>query len=320
MVLALAGGAACQPDDAASAGEMPSPTSEEVTLETATGALYGTLVRPGGDGPFPVVLIIAGSGPTDRQGNNPGGVNSNYLQMLADSLAQHNIASVRYDKRGVAASQAAAVSESGLQFNDYVDDAVAWVAQLREDERLGTVAVLGHSEGALVGMLAARQASTSTYVSVAGVGQPADSLILEQLRTQPEAIREEAQTILAELRQGRTVESVSPSLAPLFRPSVQPYLISWIQYNPSEIIATLSQPALIVQGTTDLQVSEAEGQRLAAAQPAAKLVVIEGMNHVLKKAPANPTTNVATYSDPTLPLAEGLMAALVDFLDQHVSP
>lgn len=238
--------------------------------------------------------------------------------MMADSLAQHGIASLRYDKRGVAASQAAGSNERELRFDHYVDDAVAWIEQLQKDERLGRIAVIGHSEGALVGMLAAQQAETTAYVSLAGVAQSADSLILMQLQTQPVAIRQEAQEILAQLRQGRTVDSVSTTLQSLFRPSVQPYLISWIQYHPADIVAELTQPTLIVQGTTDLQVPEAEAQQLAAAQPEAKLAIIGGMNHVLKEAPTDPTANVATYTDPTLPLVDGLIAAMVTFLAQHV--
>ncbi len=217
-------------------------------------------------------MIIAGSGPTDRNGNSPLGVSSNSLRMLADSLARYGIASLRYDKRGVAASQAAGPSESELRFDDYVADAAAWVNQLQQDERLARVAVLGHSEGSLIGMLAAQQAPVAAFVSLAGVARPADSLIMEQLREQPAAIREEAQAIFTELRQGRTVATVSPALQSLFRPSVQPYLISWIQYNPSAIIAELQTPVLIVQGTTDVQVPEAEAQRLAAAQPQAELL------------------------------------------------
>ena len=310
---------ACRSEDTPTPAASRHPVSEEVTLETPTGALHGTLLVPDASGTFPVALILAGSGPTDRNGNNPAGINSNYLTMIADSLAQHGIASLRYDKRGVAASRAAAIDESQLRFDHYVEEAVAWIAQLRQDERFIQLAVLGHSEGALIGMLAAQQATPTAYVSLAGAAQPVDSLILEQLRTQPEAIRQEAQTILAELRQGRTVATVSAGLHVLFRPSVQPYLISWIQYHPSEVMAKLSLPVLIVQGTTDLQVPEAEAQRLAAAQPAAELVIINGMNHVLKEAPADPTANIATYGNPTLPLAEGLMASVVTFLEQHFS-
>lgn len=308
--------AGCRSDDPDSA--IQTPVSEEATLETATGTLRGTLLRPAAEGTFPVALIIAGSGPTDRNGNSPMGVNSNYLKMLADSLAQHGIASLRYDKRGVAASQAAGLDESALRFDHYVDDAVDWIEQLQQDRRLSQVAVLGHSEGSLIGMLAAQQSLVSAFVSLAGAAQPADSLILEQLREQPAAVRDEAQAIFGELRQGRTVANVSLGLQALFRPSVQPYLISWIKHHPAEIIAELSVPTLIVHGSTDLQVPEAEAQRLAVAQPQAELVIIEGMNHVLKNAPSDPVANGATYANPALPLADELVAPLVAFLDKHL--
>ena len=292
---------ACRSDN--QAAPISPPTSEEVSLETPTGTLYGTLQLPSNQGTFPVALIIAGSGPTDRNGNSMVGISSNYLKMIADSLAQQGIASLRYDKRGVAASSAAALNEADLRFDDYVDDATQWIDYLRANERLREVIVIGHSEGSLVGMLAAEQRETAAYVSIAGAARPADSLIIDQLRTQPTTIQGEAESILQELRAERTVDTVSATLRALFRPSVQPYLISWIKYNPSEIIAELSQPVLIVQGTTDLQVPEAEGRRLAQAQPNARLAIIAGMNHVLKEAPADPAANVATYSDPTLPLA-----------------
>ncbi len=305
----------CRSDGIASAPS--TPVSEEITLATSTGTLYGTLLRPAAEGDFPVALIIAGSGPTDRNGNSPLGVNSNYLKMLADSLAQHGIASLRYDKRGVAASQVAGLDEIALRFDHYVDDAVAWVEQLEKDPQLTQVAVLGHSEGSLIGMLATQQTSVGAFVSLAGAAQPADSLILEQLREQPAAVREEAQAIFTELRQGRTVATVSPGLQSLFRPSVQPYLISWIQYNPSKIIAEITVPTLIVQGTTDLQVSVAEAQRLSVASPRAELVVINDMNHVLKNAPVDRTANLATYSDPDLPLANGLTRAMTVFFELY---
>ena len=306
---------ACRSDDFA---PPVAPVSEEVRLETSAGTLYGTLKLPAAEGPFPVALIIAGSGPTDRNGNSPAGVNSNYLLMMADSLARAGIASLRYDKRGIAASQAAAgEDESKLRFDDYVQDAVQWIEQLRSDERLSSIAIIGHSEGSLIGMLAAQTTNPAAFVSLAGAARPADSLILDQLSTQPDEIRREVASILNELRQGRTVDAVNPMLLSLFRPSVQPYLISWIRHHPSDIINQLGQPVLVVQGTTDLQVPEAAGKQLAAAQSNAQLVIVEDMNHVLKQAPADQAANFATYSDPALPLATGLMPAIIGFLKQH---
>jgi len=293
-------------------------TEEEVTLTIATGTLHGTLALPDKPAPVPVVLFVSGSGPTDRDGNTrllPGKNNS--LKMLADSLASHGYASLRYDKRGIAASKSAVQSEDSLRFEDYVGDAVDWIEQLRQDERFSQIIVLGHSEGSLIGMLAAKEAKTDAYISVAGMAQPADSLILEQLAPQSDFIKDEAQAIITSLQGGQVVDSVSQTMFALFRPSVQPYLISWFNYRPADIIQQLTQPVLIVQGTTDLQVKVKEARRLAKAQPKAELAIINEMNHVLKTAPADPQTNLAAYSNPDLPLTDGLVENITSFLDNH---
>lgn len=155
----------------AAAQAMAAPAGEQpVTLETAGGAIHGSLLLLSDGGKAPAVLIVAGSGPTDRDGNSamlPGRNDS--LKLLAEALARAGFASVRYDKRGIGASKAAAKDESQLRFDTYVDDAAAWIAQMKADPRFASVAVIGHSEGALIGMLAAERAGASAYVSLAGV-------------------------------------------------------------------------------------------------------------------------------------------------------
>ncbi len=288
---------------------------EPIELETKTGALGGMLQLPVGDGPHPVVLIVAGSGPTDRDGNNkliPGRNDS--LKMIAEALAGTGVASVRYDKRGLGASAGAGKPESELRFEDLVDDAAAWVRMLQADERFGRVGVVGHSEGSLIGMLAARKAEADAFVSVAGPGRPAAEILAKQFESQPAEFRTEAGRIIGQLVQGRQVVEVTPLLAQVFRESVQPYLISWFRYDPAEEIAKLSIPVLIVQGTTDIQVGVEEGQLLHEAKSDATYAVIEGMNHVLKQAPADRTANAAAYGDPSLPLVPEFADALTGFL------
>jgi len=286
-----------------------------IELHTATGTLYGTLDLPKGRGPFPVALIISGSGPTDRDGNSPllPGKNDS-LKKLAVALAAGGVASVRYDKRGIAESAAAAPQEAALRFDTYINDAVAWIKLLAGDPRFAKVAVIGHSEGSLIGMIAARRAGAAAFVSIAGAGAPADVVLKRQLAEQPEPLRGEAFRIIDRLVAGRTVAKVDPRLMALFRPSVQPYLISWFRYDPSAEIAKLRVPVLIVQGTTDLQVDFGDAERLHEAALGSKLNIVKGMNHVLVEAPENREENLATYSDPKLPLAPGLVSSLVDFL------
>jgi pimeloyl-ACP methyl ester carboxylesterase len=279
-----------------------SQTREEaVRLETPTGAIQGTLLLPANaSARVPVALLIAGSGPTDRDGNTPllPGKN-NSLKLLAESLAAQGIASVRYDKRGIGASRGAVgQSESALRFTHFVDDASGWITQLRQDARFGRITVIGHSEGSLIGIMAAQKSPVDAVVSLAGAGRPIADILAEQLeRGLPPETKPEAMRILNELRNGRTVTQVPPSLTMVFRPSVQPYLLSWLPIDPAAELAKLKVPVLIVQGSTDMQAMLEDARRLSQAHPSAKLVIIDGMNHVLKEV-REASRQMASYSDP----------------------
>lgn len=291
----------------------PTYQEEPAILETGSGQIHGTLMIPAGVEKPTVALIHAGSGPTDRNGNNPVMAN-NSLKMLAEGLAEAGIASLRFDKRGIAESTAAAKSELELRFETYIEDAAAWIRQLKRDNRFSSVLVLGHSEGALIGMIAARQAEAAAMISIACTGKKAGDVLKEQIAASSPMATPMTTPIIESLEAGKTVDNVSPLLASLFRPSVQPYLISWFKYDPPEELKKLSMPVLIVHGTTDIQVPVAHVELLAQAKPDAKLVVIEGMNHMLKEAPEERMANIATYSMPDRPLPAGLLEAIVDFV------
>ncbi|HEU4565635.1 MAG TPA: alpha/beta fold hydrolase [Gemmatimonadaceae bacterium] len=301
---------------AADAQRPGAPVSEPVKLETSSGTVHGTLERPAASSPVPVVLFIAGSGPTDRNGNSPliPGAN-NSLQLLADALAANGIASLRYDKRGIGESRGVTVSESDIRLETYVDDAAAWVKRLRADPRFTTVTIVGHSEGSLIGMLAAERAGADAVVSIAGVGRRADRVIHDQLAPRlPPDLMARSDSILASLVAGKTVDAVPPELAALYRPSVQPYFISWLRHDPAAVAARLAVPLLVAQGTTDIQVPVADAELLAKAQPRARLLVINGMNHVLKHVPADPAAQQKSYGDPSLPVAPELVDGIVEFV------
>jgi alpha-beta hydrolase superfamily lysophospholipase len=289
-----------------------------IALETPGGQLAGTLELPAGVAKPRVALIIAGSGPTDRDGNSsmiPGRNDS--LKLLAAGLADAGIATVRYDKRGIGASAAAGPAESALRFDTFVDDATAWIARLKSDPRFASVAVIGHSEGSLIGMLAAQQAGAAAYVSIAGIADSASTLLRKQLEGKlPPDLEKESERILAALESGVVVDPVSPALAALYRPSVQPYLISWFKYVPAQRIAALTMPVLIVQGNTDIQVDVVQANRLHSARPGAKLAIIPGMNHVFKHVRAEPELQLASYGDPALPVSPLLVKSIADFLHQ----
>ena len=291
--------------------------SEAVALDTPGGKLHGTLELPArAAGPYPVVLIISGSGPTDRDGNSAGlpGPN-NSLKYLAEGLAAEGIASLRYDKRGIAASVAAGKPEAEARFDDYIEDAVLWGQRLRDDKRFSALVVAGHSEGSLIGMVAARRLGADGFVSVAGAGRRIDVVMLEQFKPQfPPELYDQTAAVLKSLAEGKTVADFPPNLAPLFRPSVQPYLISWMKYDPAAEVARLKAPALIAQGTHDFQVKVEDAKALAAAKPDAKLLLVEGMNHVLKMTPAERQQQIGSYSDPALPVAPKFLAEVAAFV------
>lgn len=292
-------------------------TEENIVLNTTTGDIHGALLVPEQETPCPVVLIIAGSGPTDMNGNTVGSnYNNNSLKLLAESLAQRGIASLRYDKRGIARSASAGCKEEELRFEHYIDDAVAWIEKLNGDNRFNRIVVAGHSEGALIGMVASNKSEfTDAYISIAGCGSPAYEIIEEQLGRQPELIQREAAAINKELKEGRMVEDIPNYMATLYRKSVQPYLISWFQYNPTKEIAKMKIPVLIVQGNTDIQVGVKEAEKLRMARLFSSYSIIENMNHVLKECKSmDIVSQMECYQNPSLPIKEELVECIVNFV------
>ncbi|AWE07138.1 hypothetical protein DCE79_06840 [Lysinibacillus sp. 2017] len=289
---------------------------EELTIPVTGGQLKVALQMPTvkANAPVPVAIIIAGSGATTKDGNTVLGDN-NSLKMLAEDLAAKGIASIRYDKRGVGDNMSLIAKEEDLTFNDFAKDAESIVKAVNSDARFSTVHIIGHSEGSLVGMVAATSKKVDSIVSIAGAGRPIEEVLVEQLTAQlPEDLLKKSKDILASLKKGELVADVPESLYSVFRPSVQPYMISWLQYDPAEVLKKLDVPTLIVQGKNDLQVKMTDSQRLSTAKPTAKIVYFDKMNHVLKDSPTDQAGNVATYTDPSLPLAEGLVDSITTFI------
>lgn len=291
--------------------------SVDLSLPMEGGSLQGTLFTPAGIRKPAVALIIAGSGPTDRDGNSRmlSGKNNSLLQ-LADSLAHHGIASLRYDKRGIAKSQVKGLKEENMRFSDGVDDVIAWIKWLKKNG-YKKVFIVGHSEGSLVGMAAASQQKVKGFVSIAGSGRRIDLVLKEQIQagTGPDSIKQLAAHYLDTLRVGQRIAKPNPLLFSIFRPSVQPYMISWIQYDPATLFASLSCKTLVIQGTKDIQISETDAQLLHKANPRSSLVMIENMNHVFKAVKGDSKAeNLKAYTDPSLPLMGELVQALVKFI------
>lgn len=286
-----------------------------VSLPAQPAPILGTMRTPEGE-TRAAAVIIAGSGPTDRDGNSPQfGVNAGSYRLLAEGLAGQGIATVRYDKRGIAASFAAGVSESELRFTMLVDDARAWAAETARLTGKPCAWLIGHSEGSLIALAAAQDNDqVCGVVSLSGAGRSAPVVLNEQLRAGvPEPLLSQAVHAVDELAAGRTTDNV-PGLESLFRPSVQPYLISWFALDPQVLANSYGGPLFIGQGSTDFQTRVTDAEALKAAQPDATLVIWDGVNHVLKTAPDDRAANNATYADPNLPLAPRVVDDIAKFI------
>lgn len=300
-------------------------TAGEETLRVARswGTMYGTLLVPDG-GSDTAVLLIAGSGPTDRDGNSGAGLAPNSYLLLARALEREGIASLRYDKRGVGASRFARpeeVRQEELRFEDFIEDAAAWIAPLQE---LGfrRIVLAGHSEGALIALevAAARPDEVAAVISLAGAGYPIDEILLAQLgrelMTFNPGLLLRAQSIIARIKAGESVTDVPPLLQPLFPAAVQPYLISWMRYDPRRSIRRVTQPLLILNGDNDIQIPADNAEALAAAQPAARKIIVKGMTHLLKTSEITDPRQqkIAHYTDSSLPVSEELVDHMAAFV------
>jgi pimeloyl-ACP methyl ester carboxylesterase len=290
-----------------------------VELPVPEGHLSGTLTLPDviARQGCPVALIIAGSGPTDRDGNSRLEKHhiGNYRQ-LAEALASQGIASLRYDKRGVGESHGVVTSESRLRFDDFVDDALRWGKKLREDTRFSSVIFIGHSEGSLIGIMAGRRLPADAVVSLEGVGGPASKVLEKQLEAQlPPDMYEQAKSIVESLEQGREVKDVPPELGMVFRPSVQPYDISWFKLDPSQEIGRLVMPILIVQGEADGQVGVENARQLESANSHARMLMLPNMGHQLIDV-ETPAVDAGANHDPAMTIDSHLVLGVTAFIKE----
>lgn len=286
----------------------------DLTLKINSEEIFGTLTAPDLSQKYPVALLISGSGPTDRNGNNVI-MKNNSLKMLAESLAKNGIASLRFDKRGIAASKASAKSEENLRFENYIDDVKSWVDLLKKDNRFSKIIIIGHSEGSLIGMIASGKADK--FISIAGAGDSADKLIKTQIASKSnKQVEDLTFPIIDSLKNGNTVKKVDPILNSLFRASIQPYLISWFKYNPQTEIKKLNIPVLIVQGNNDLQVTVKDAESLAQSNKKAELLIVDKMNHIMKIVDDDVQANMASYNNETLPISEVMTNKIVSFIQK----
>jgi pimeloyl-ACP methyl ester carboxylesterase len=304
---------------AVAASPAAAPVQTYVQAPGPLGPLKGTMLSPASDR-VATMLIIPGSGPTDRDGNNRLGVKASTYKLLAEGLAERGIGTARIDKRGMFASAAAVADANAVTIDDYAADVAAWIGVIRKETGVSCVWLLGHSEGGLVALAAVQKLpDICGLVLVSTAGRPLGEVLRTQLRANPAngPILPQAMVALDALEAGRRVDvaGMHPALMPLFAPQVQGFLINAFAYDPAKLIAAVTKPVVIVQGRRDMQVGVADAERLKEAAPKAALVLLPDTNHVLKSvASDDPRANAATYADPSLPLAPGVVEAIATFV------
>ncbi len=287
-----------------------------ITYKNLSGSISGTLAIPkNASGKIPVVIIIADYGTTDRNGNNSQDVNDNSYKLLAEGLGKNGIASVRYDKRMVGESKTSN-KPNELRFDDYVDDAVGLIGMLNDDPRFSKIIILGHGEGSLVGMLAARDQPVKGIISVNSTSEQGDKFVTGEMKSKQQIMQDEFKTLLYSLRKGKTIDNIDPALYSIASPAKQPFLMSYFRYPPIRVLKIMKAPILIIQGTTDQQITVADAEKLKKAKSEATLIIIPGMSHIMKDGPADKDQNLATYNKPELPLKAELIPAIVGFINK----
>ena len=280
------------------------------SIKVNGGTIYGKLE---GNNKDVVVLIIAGSGPTDMNGNTPliKGRNDSFIQMAKD-LKKEGISTFRYDKR-TAGKSGETFNIDNMDFDYFVDDAAESIRHLKS---LGykKVVVLGHSQGSLVGMLASLKEDVDGYISLAGGGAPIDVILEKQILPQVGEDSEEI-GVIKSLREGKIDTSFNDDHQ--FSVTNQEFLLTWMKYNPKETIGQLDIPTLIVQGSNDVQVFIEDYEALKEGNSNAKYKLLDGMNHVLKRV-KDDKENVDSYTDPSYPLHDELIPTIVKFINDEI--
>lgn len=289
-------------------------SEENMTLNVTSGTLKGTLALPSSKKPYPVVLIIGGSGPIDRNGNNPN-AKPNYLKQISDNLQNSGIAVLRYDKRGIGESNNFKIEESKLRFEDYINDAISWVEKLKKDKRFSEFYVLGHSEGSLIGIEVADKTKLDGLILVSSPASSLDKIIIKQLEPYKNSeIYNKAVDIILNLKKGEYTNDVPIPLLPLMRADVQGYLMSEFKYDPEIEIKKLNTRIIIIHGTADNQISEDNADILHNSSKNSKKVTIIGMNHVLRTTFSDQDKQISSYNNDSLPLGDKLISNIVNFI------
>lgn len=288
--------------------QQDSVISQEVDINQY---IKGTLTRPSTGTSPSLVIIVGGSGPVDRNGNQSFMKNDSFKK-LATELSEEGISSYRFDKR-ILQMRNLGIKEEDIRFEDFITDVSSAIEHFRKTNEFENIIVLGHSQGSLAGMVAAKDKADG-FISIAGAAQTIDSIIVGQIAGQMPGLKENVEQSFADMRETGSSKNYNPMLEMVFRPSVQPFILSWMKYDPQEELKKLDIPVLLINGSNDLQVKEDQAEKLHASHPSSKLVILDKMNHVLRKIEGDDLENSKSYNDPGLPLHPELVPVITDFI------
>lgn len=273
--------------------------------------IYGSIVEPKSRSNSNLVIFIGGSGPIDRDGNQSF-MKCDMFKKLAYSLSEKGISSFRYDKRVVTQIRKGKLDKK-ITFDDYVSDAIAIIDFFQL--KYNSIVIAGHSQGSLVGLLSINE-GVSGFISLSGAGRTIDMVIEDQISKTAPMLLEDTKNIFKILRSGKITEDFPLPLYSLFNIEIQPFIISWMQYDPKKIIAKIPIPSLIINGDSDLQVDEKEAKLLYNSAQNSEILIVKNMNHVLVEIEGDELKNVKSYNNPDLKISELVIEKMVEFIER----
>jgi pimeloyl-ACP methyl ester carboxylesterase len=273
--------------------------------------IYGSIVEPKSRSNSNLVIFIGGSGPIDRDGNQSF-MKCDMFKKLAYSLSEKGISSFRYDKRVVTQIRKGKLDKK-ITFDDYVSDAIAIIDFFQL--KYNSIVIAGHSQGSLVGLLSINE-GVSGFISLSGAGRTIDMVIEDQISKTAPMLLEDTKNIFKILRSGKITEDFPLPLYSLFNIEIQPFMISWMQYDPKKIIAKIPIPSLIINGDSDLQVDEKEAKLLYNSAQNSEILIVKNMNHVLVEIEGDELKNVKSYNNPDLKISELVIEKMVEFIER----
>jgi pimeloyl-ACP methyl ester carboxylesterase len=289
----------------------PTYTPKDITINAF---IDGTLLIPTDIEKPNLAIIIAGSGPTDRNGNQ-NLLKNNSLKKLAEGLSKEGIATFRYDKRIVKQIRRNHV-DMNIKFDDFIIDAISILKHFKNSDAFNKVYIVGHSQGSLVGVVAAKQGADG-FISLAGAGKPIDDVIIDQVTNTAPMFTDDTKRVFSIMKDGKTTTDYPRALESIFNIETQPFMMSWMSYNPQEEIRDLEIPVLIINGTKDLQVSEEEANLLHSANSNSTLKIIEKMNHILVPIEGDTLENSKSYNETQRTVSEELIKTIVSFINNN---